>query len=76
MYEHTEKKIRACGTACGNRTNHCPLKPKKLLRKKIVVLLTIEAMVKFYVSSGMIIGQLQMPATITEFIFSAKLKGT
>ena len=33
MYEHT-KKIRACGTVCDNRTNHCPLKPKKVIEKE------------------------------------------
>ena len=43
----SDRNIRVSGTVRENRTNHCTLKPKKLLKIKIVVLSTVEVMAKF-----------------------------
>ena len=48
MSELSGKKIRVCGSVRENRTSHCPLKPKKILKKKFVLLSTIELMVMLY----------------------------
>ena len=34
MRELSGRNIRACGTVRENRTNHCPLKPKKVIEKE------------------------------------------